>query len=93
MVGNFTALALALVIAALIASAAVGIYAFEIFTLIRERVIRGAANTGGWSRPLHVVSARRENAAVTSSRNDENLPASGYQPAPKKRSSASGIFK
>ena len=34
MVGNFTALALALVIAALIASTAVGIYAFEIFTLL-----------------------------------------------------------
>jgi hypothetical protein len=60
MVGNFTALALALVIAALIASAAVGIYAFEIFTLIRERVIRGAANTGGWSRPLHVIRPQGE---------------------------------
>jgi hypothetical protein len=84
MVGNFTALALALVIAALIASTAVGIYAFEIFTLMRERAIRAAANTGSWSRPLHVVSARTENAAVTSSRNNENLPASGYQTGPEK---------
>ncbi|MGF7134437.1 hypothetical protein P3T40_005941 [Paraburkholderia sp. EB58] len=55
MVGNFTALALALVIMALVASIAVSIFAFEIFTLMRERVIRAAANTGGRYRPIPVI--------------------------------------
>jgi hypothetical protein len=50
MVGNFTALALALVIMALVASFAVCIFAFELFTLMRERAIRAAANIGGWNR-------------------------------------------
>jgi hypothetical protein len=77
MVGNFTALALALVIMALVASFAVCIFAFELFTLMRERTIRAAANIGGWNRPLHAVPTGRENAAVTSFRDDDNLPVNG----------------
>jgi hypothetical protein len=56
MIGNFTALALALVIMATVASITVCIFAFEIFSLVRERAIRSAANSDGGNGVLQAVS-------------------------------------
>lgn len=86
MTGDFTALAMALVAMALVASIAAGIFAFEIFTQIRERAIRTAANLGDGQRSLRAAPAGGDNAAVIFSRDDDCFPVSGFQAASEKRS-------
>jgi hypothetical protein len=83
MAGNFTALALTLVMAALVSGFAVCIFAFEILTLLRERVIRDAATPGGGNRWPHTASIRQEHVRFAPARDNGNRPSSGYQPAKK----------
>jgi hypothetical protein len=77
MVGNFTAIALTVVIGAIVAAIAVCIFAFEIFTLLRERVIRAAAIQRGGIRLSNTVNMRTDNVAYAT-RDDANRPSAGY---------------